>query len=160
MENIQDLQLIPIESHMIILFNSTEVAKAKEDEIQNWMNNDVFEEVEDTGQRTISVRWVITEKPLDDKFETKARLVARGFEEETSQLKKDSPTCSRETVSLVFWIASGNNWDCHTVDVKAAYLQGDDIKRDVYLRPPEEFANGQIWKLKKTVYGLCDAARA
>ena len=160
MENIQDLQLTPIESHMIILFNSTEVAKAKEYEIKNWVNNDVFEEVEDIGQQTISVRWVITEKPLDDKFETKARLVARGFEEETSQLKKDSPTCSRETVSLVFWIASGNKWDCHTVDVKVAYLQGDDIERNVYLRPPEEFANGQIWKLKKTVYGLCDAARA
>ena len=46
------------------------------------------------------------------------------------------------------------------MDVKAAYLQGDDIKREVYLRPPKEFDNGQIWKLKKTVYGLCDAARA
>ena len=46
------------------------------------------------------------------------------------------------------------------MDVKAAYLQGDEIKRDVYLQPPEEFNRGQIWKLKKTVYGLCDAARA
>ena len=50
--------------------------------------------------------------------------------------------------------------DSHTVDVKAAYLQGDDIKREVYLRPPKEFDTGQIWKLKKTIYGLCDAARA
>ena len=28
------------------------------------------------------------------------------------------------------------------------------------LKPPKEYDNGQIWKLRKTVYGLCDAARA
>ena len=160
MEGIQDLKLISDESQMLIFFNSTEVMEAKEKEIENWIDNDVFEEMEDNGQQTISVRWVITEKAENDKPETKARLVARGFEEETTQLKKDSPTCSRETVSLVFWVASGNKWNCHTVDVKAAYLQGDDIKREVYLKPPKEFDTGQIWKLKKTVYGLCDAARA
>ena len=160
MENVQDLQLVSEEAQMIILFNSAEVTKAKEIEIQNWINNNVFNEVEDMGQQTISVRWVITEKPINNKFETKARLVARGFEEETSQLRKDSPTCSRETVTLVIWIASWNRWNCHTVGVKAAYLQGDDIERDVFLRPPEEFDNGLIWKLNKTVYGLCDAARA
>ena len=160
MDRIQDLQLIPDETQMLIFFNSTEVIEAKEKEIENWIDNDVFEEIEDNGQQTISVRWVVTEKAQDNKPETRARLVARGFEEETTQLKKDSPTCSRETVNLVFWVASGNKWNCHTVDVKAAYLQGDDIKREVYLRPPKEFDNGQIWKLKKTVYGLCDAARA
>ena len=46
------------------------------------------------------------------------------------------------------------------MDVKAAYLQGENIKREVYLRPPVEFDNGYLWKLRKTVYGLCDAARA
>ena len=160
MEGIQDLQLIADETQMLIFFNSTEVMEAKEKEIQNWIDNEVFEEIEDSGQQTISVRWVVTEKAPNDKPETRARLVARGFEEETTQLKKDSPTCSRETVNLVFWVASGNKWHCHTVDVKAAYLQGDDIKREVYLRPPKEFDTGQIWKLKKTVYGLVDAARA
>ena len=160
MEGIQDLELIADETQMLIFFNSTEVMAAKEKEIENWIENEVFEEIEDSGQQTISVRWVVTEKTPNDKPETRARLVARGFEEETTQLKKDSPTCSRETVNLVFWVASGNKWHCHTVDVKAAYLQGDDIKREVYLRPPKEFDTGQIWKLKKTVYGLADAARA
>ena len=77
-----------------------------------------------------------------------------------SHLKKDSPTCAKEVVRLTLCIASSKAWNCHTVDVKAAYLQGDEIKRDVYLQPPDEFNRGQIWKLKKTVYGLCDAARA
>lgn len=160
MENIKDLQLIPKESHMIIFFNSAEVDRAKQLEIEKWIANEVFEEVEDIGQLTISVRWVITEKPIEDDFVTRARLVARGFEEETKHLKKDSPTCSRETVKIVFWIASWKQWSCQTVDVKAAYLQGDDIEREVYLKPPKEFDIGKLWKLKKTVYGLKDAARA
>ena len=49
---------------------------------------------------------------------------------------------------------------CHVVDVKAAYLQGNAIEREVFLKPPPEYDEGMIWKLKKTVYGLCDAARA
>ena len=92
MDRIQDLQLIPDETQMLIFFNSTEVIEAKEKEIENWIDNDVFEEIEDNGQQTISVRWVVTEKAQDNKPETRARLVARGFEEETTQLKKDSLT--------------------------------------------------------------------
>ena len=160
MKNIKDLQLLPDESQIIILFNSAEVSKAKEMEIKNWIDNKVFDEIEDTGQHTISVRWVITEKGLESNLLTKARLVARGFEEQTTHLKKDSPTCSREIVRLVVVIASSKGWNCHTVDVKAAYLQGDDIQREVYLRPPDEYNIGKVWKLNKTVYGLCDAARA
>ena len=160
MESIKDLQLVSEEFQMVILFNSSEVAKAKEEELRNWIRNKVFEEVEDNGQRTISVRWVITEKGLEEKIETKARLVARGFEEQTAHLQKDAPTCAREVVRLVIFIASIKRWTCRSVDVKAAYLQGDDITREVFLRPPVEFDNGKIWKLKKTVYGLCDAARA
>ncbi|CAL4068308.1 unnamed protein product, partial [Meganyctiphanes norvegica] len=46
------------------------------------------------------------------------------------------------------------------VDVKSAYLQGDPIERTVYLKPPKDFDDDTLWLLKKTVYGLCDAARA
>ena len=129
-------------------------------EIENWVKNEVFEEVEDTGQNVITVRWVVTEKENEGKTITKARLVARGFEENTESLRKDSPTCSKETVRILLSLASLKSWDCHTLDVKSAYLQGNKIERDVYLKPPPEFFNGKLWKLKKTVYGLCDAARA
>ena len=47
-----------------------------------------------------------------------------------------------------------------SVDIKAAFLQGRNISREIYVRPPREFAeSGIIWKLKKVVYGLNDAAR-
>ncbi|CAB4068354.1 unnamed protein product [Lepeophtheirus salmonis] len=47
-----------------VLFNinSGEVKKAKRNEINNWNENKVFEEVEDHGQRTISMRWRVTKK--------------------------------------------------------------------------------------------------
>ena len=120
----------------------------------------MFEEVDYEGQPLISTRWVITEKVKNDEVITKARLVARGFEEDTLALRKDSPTCSREAVRITLAMASSMQWPCRTVDAKSAYLQGNNITRPVYLQPPPEYNDGYVWKLKKTVYGLCDAARA
>ena len=90
----------------------------------------------------------------------KARLVVRGFEEDAEWIRSDSPTCSKESMRLVIAVASINGWECKSLDVKAAYLQGNRIDRDVFLQPPPEFSNGMLWKLNKTVYGLNDAARA
>ena len=160
MKSLRDISVVDKETELVILFNSNAVAIAKEKEIQNWIDNNVFEEVEDRRQKAITVRWVITEKMREENIVTKARLVARGFEENTTNLPKDSPTVSREAIRFLIVLAALNNWDCHTLDVKSAYLQGDNIKRVIYLRPPPEFNNGNLWRLKKTVYGLCDAARA
>ena len=51
-------------------------------------------------------------------------------------------------------------WECKSLDVKAAYLQGNPISRELFLRPPPEYSQGTLWRLNKTVYGLCDAARS
>ena len=127
---------------------------AKNKEIQNWIDNKVFTEVDDINQDVITVRWVITNKIKEGIPVVKARLVARGFEEDTYSLRKDSPTCSKEAVRLALSVASAMGWDCHTIDVKAAYLQGNHIDREVTLKPPPEFFKGKLWKLNKTVYGL------
>ena len=45
-------------------------------------------------------------------------------------------------------------------DIKTAFLQGNKLSRDVYLKPPVE-ANCEsnfVWKLKKYVYGLSDTS--
>ena len=42
----------------------------------------------------------------------------------------------------------------------SAFLQGKPINRTVYLIPPKEYKKKDIlWKLKKCVYGLSDAAK-
>ena len=86
--------------------------------------------------------------------------MAIGFEEDTEILRKDSPTCSRESVRLALSIAATKKWRIYTADVKSAYLQGDLIERELYLMPPQEYFTGKVWRLRKTVYGLCDAARS
>ena len=44
--------------------------------------------------------------------------------------------------------------------MQSAFLQGQSIKRQIFLQPPVEFkVPGLIWKLNKTVYGLSDAYR-
>ena len=59
-----------------------EVKEAKNTEINNLQDYDIFEEVEDIGQDAIGSRWVITskEKHNGQKKQTKARLVTRGFQ--------------------------------------------------------------------------------
>ena len=55
------------------------------------------------GQAYISTRWVLTSKIIDGKICTKARLVARGFEE-NQNIRSDSPTCMRENIRILFTI--------------------------------------------------------
>ena len=155
-----EIDIVDDNEQLMVFFNSEEVMQAKEREMDNWIENKVFDEVEDEGQVAISVRWVITEKVKDGKTSTKARLVARGFEEETRELRKDSPTCAKETIRLLLALSSSKGWICNSLDIKYAYLQGNNINRELFLKPPPEYNNGQLWKLRKTVYGLCDAARA
>ena len=140
---------------------SFDVVEAKMMEFKNWQTHNVYEEVPDNGQNCISVKWVITKKIKNGESVTKARLVARGFEEyNLDEIRKDSPTCSKENLRLILAVISSLHWKINSLDVRAAFLQGNEIDRDVYLRPPREAATSAIWKLKRTVYGLCDAPRA
>ena len=137
-----------------------ETLSAKIDELTNWKSEEVYQEVKDCGQEAISVRWVVTPKLVDGVWKTKARLVARGFEEDNSNLRTDSPTCMRETLRIVLTVAAGRKWNINSIDIKAAFLQGKPIDRQVFLRPPKEAdVKGSLWLLKKAVYGLSDASR-
>ena len=140
---------------------SQEVIDAKEKEIMNLTENDVFEEVDDAGQTCISCRWVITSKEKDGGKVVKARLVARGFEEKSNDARTDSPTRSRQSLRIAFVVASTMSWKIQSLDITSAFLQGNVIERNVYLKPPPEANSGRtVWKLKRCIYGLNDAPRA
>ena len=126
--------------------------------MESWSKHEVYDEVEDIGQDCISVRWVVTPKIIDGKHSVKTRLCARGFEE-SAEFRTDSPTCMRESVRITLCIIATQGWTLHSIDFKTAFLQGNTIGREVYLRPPEECNTNKIWRLKKTVYGLADAPR-
>ena len=48
-----------------------------------------------------------------------------------------------------------------TTDIRSAFIQGKELGRDVYIRPPKESKAPKhvIWKLKHGLYGLKDVAR-
>ena len=159
-KDIQDLCEVDDDEEVLMFFNDDRVMAAKDSEIENWQNNRVYTEVENKGQPSISVKWVITEKIKGGKPVLKARLVARGFEEDSSELQKDAPTCLKESVKITLAIASSKCWKLQSLDVRSAYLQGAAISREVFLKPPVEYNHGYLWKLNKVVYGLSDAARS
>ena len=120
--------------------------------------------VEDKCQKLKSTRWVITEKECPDgEVKPKARLVIRGFEE-NEDIQADAPTASKTAsktaLRIVLALAASYDWSISTVDVKAAFLQGRPVNRDIYIKPPREVSiERKMWRLREAAYGLVDAAR-
>ena len=133
-ENVSEVNIVVVPRSR---YEENAVKEAKGAELSNWKQFEVYSEVDDVGQDRISARWVITEKRVDDKPVIKARLVARGFEE-SSGVPVDSPTAAKDTIRIFFALTSTKGWDCKTIDIKAAFLQGKELDRDVFLIPPVE----------------------
>ena len=136
--------------------DSAECLAAKADELSRLQQFFVYEEVPNNGQHCISTRWVIVQKGE----RVRARLTARGFEEDILSAV-DSPTIGKNCVRMVLALAVSQKWTIKTTDVKSAFLQGQPLEREVFLKPPKESDTGEgyIWKLRRCLYGLNDAAR-
>jgi len=127
-------------------------------ELDSWKKDKVYTEVEDVGQKCISTRWVCSLKSTPNGIIPKARLVARGFEEFTANIQKESPTCAHEPLRLIIALTAQHQWELHAMDIKTAFLQGQNMDREVYVVPPKEANSNGIWLLNKCVYGLSDAS--
>ena len=123
-----NMVLIPREEHQ-----SEECRKAKLVELKKLEDFQSFKIVEDKGQFRISCRWVLWKK----EEETRARLVARGFEEE-SDVPSDSPTVDKANLRVILAVAAAEGWTIETSDVKSAFLQGKMLDRKVTIIPPKE----------------------
>ena len=100
-------------------FHETKLA-----EYYSWIENDVFDRVPDQGQPRVTTCWILTVK---DDGRRKARLVARGFLENETELTKDSPTYFKETIrTMVVILAAQPQW------------QTESLSRTVYLAPTQE----------------------
>ena len=163
----------PEEVFIVVLPRSdhfTEDAKkAKANELELLEEFDVYQEenYEDLStedqKSIVSTTWVVTEKEKDDKKIIKARLCARGFEEKTD-FRRDSPTISKRSLRIMLAVIVTKGWRVKALDAKSAFLQGTEIERKVYVKPPPEaerkFGSKTVWLLKKCLYGLGDAPRS
>ena len=138
---------------------SNECMEAKNRELKLLEEYSVYSVLPDEGQYRISTTWVVSEKTVEGKLTVKARLVCRGFEEE-EEVIKDSPTCSKDAIRSFLFMAASYDWPIESTDVKSAFLQGEELDREVLVEPPPEANHqGKLWLLQKPLYGLNDAPR-
>ncbi|XP_077974464.1 uncharacterized protein LOC144430404 [Styela clava] len=157
-ENLNEKEMDENTHGDVLVLENVDFLEAKKSELKSWRQNKVYNEVENVGQPTISVRWVCSMKDTEDGIIPKARLVARGFEEQTDDIAKESPTCSKDSLRVLVAIVAQKKWKLHTIDIKTAFLQGNCVDREIFLKPPKEAGTTKLWKLNKCVYGLSDAS--
>ena len=93
--------------------------KAKYSELEKLKEFNTCEIVQYQGQYRISITWVLWNKG----DEVRARLVARGYEDNQDK-QKDSPTVGKSTKHIIMAIAAAEHWEIKTTDIKSAFLQG------------------------------------
>ena len=128
-------------------FKDPEVQQAMEEELEKWNQFEAYEVVEDNGQNRIDGRWIVNRKEEHDglKVKVKARYCLRGFKEDVKP-RSDSPTVDRMSTKILYAIAGNEGWKLESIDVTAAFLQGCELDREIYVTPPK----GQGWKV---IYG-------
>ena len=100
---------------------------AKQQELQSWKDHNVYESVPFEKQRCISVRWVCSLKTTENEIKPNARLVARGFEEQSDSIEKESPTCSKDAMRTMLSLINKNGWKLSSLDIKTTFHQGEKI---------------------------------
>ena len=105
-----DLKVLYHNTHLVTATEiyMTEDVFAGAKELENWKSNQVFEEVQrqEAETRVLETTWVCNIK--DDKH--KAWLVVRRYQEDTSKISTESPTCNKETVRILMVIATTKSW--------------------------------------------------
>ena len=67
----------------------------------------------------------------------------------------DSPTAHKNSIKLALSIAANEDFD-----IKAAFLQGRQLSRNIFVIPPPEANHeGMLWLLQKGAYCLMDGSR-
>ena len=147
--------------------DKNEWIKAMEEEMRNMKKNQTWELVIHPEQCKITgSKWVFkTKRNQDGKVvRYKARLVAQGYDQilGVDYNETYSPVVSRKVIRIMTALLVENNWDCHHVDVKCAYLNSD-IKETIFIKQPEGFVSkdspDHVCKLRKSMYGLKQAGK-
>ena len=93
------------------------------------------------------------------KKKCKGRIVARGFQEQEKP-QSDSPAVLRALVKTFVVTAANEGFEICSIDITGAFLQAEDLDREVFVKPPKDIRkDGILWRLKKPLYGLYDSSR-
>ena len=133
--------------------------------MKDFQNYDVYEVVDKPENKNIiGTEWVLVEKEKPDgSIVTKARLCLRGDQEQGIHLiPRESPTVNKISVKILVTLAISQGWDVRSCDVERAFLQTEDITREIFVKPPVEMnlPRHRVLRLKRAAYGLVDASRS
>ncbi|CAK0788366.1 unnamed protein product [Prorocentrum cordatum] len=148
--------------------------KAKSKEAQEWIKELVLEALPDhvrvPADRLMRLRWVLTWKIYPSEpggRKAKARLVILGYQDPDLTTEESyAPTATRTARQVFLQKAAHLRMRVAKGDVKSAFLQGEELDRDLFVRPTGDIAEflglrpGQVAILKKSAYGLVQAPRA
>jgi len=145
--------------------NAERWKEAIKDELKSLKDNDAWEYAKlPPGRKPVACKWVFRVKrgPLGDVIKFKARLVAKGFTqtEGVDYHKTYAPVARFTSIRCLLALAAVYDWEAHQMDVKTAFLHGE-LHEEIFMLPPEGHEEGKnVWKLKKSLYGLKQASRS
>ncbi len=145
--------------------NREMLINSREEELKGWREFQVVREVPlsemiKCNVRPLLIKWVdVFKHSTRGVKKLKSRLCIMGNQKDATKLQAYSPSVSREMVLLALNVIARNGWS--VIDVKQAFLQSDELTREVFVLPPQEAGLGYqtVWKLRVAVYGLADASR-
>ena len=131
---------------------------------------------ETSKDRILTCRWAYRDKNWSRRrrdasveWKPKARLVVGGhLDPDIGDVKTDAPTISRlGLLSILQAVASHQRdekpWTASAGDVSAAFLNGQPIKRLLYMKQPKtgfpDMEPGALLKIEKNIFGLVDSPR-
>ena len=146
---------------------ASEWKAAMEDEIKSLKQNDTWElKPCPPDVRPIPVKWVfVVKKKANGSIERfKARLVVKGFHQQHGIDYDEvfAPTSKYATLRALLTYVATNDWECHQIDIKTAFLNGV-LEETIYCQQPpcmEEEPRKYVCHLKKALYGLKQAPKA
>lgn len=138
--------------------------KAMMEELESINNNDTWSlQNLPEGRKAVGSKWVFKIKPegSDGEKRFKARLVAQGFSQKFGVDYDEvfAPVAKSATFRLLLSVAGTRNLKVKHYDIKTAFLNGK-LEEEIYLKQPPGFTTGnKVYRLKKSLYGLKQAAR-
>lgn len=145
--------------------------EAKDKEVRNYIKSHCFRvlpsHMQPPADQAVGMRWVLTWKTVQDGTgdrKAKARAVILGYQDKSYEHKQtSSPTLSRLGRQAFLVYCAQQHFKVHKGDVSSAFLQGDELKEEMFVVPTPEICKAlsipesSITRLQRAAYGLVEA---